>query len=295
MAPAEIDVDVALVRALLAEQHPDLADLPVEIVAHGWDNVMARLGADLAVRVPRRALAAPLIEHEQQWLPVLAPRLQVPVPVPVRVGVPSRALGYPWGWSVVPWIAGLRGSDVPVDRRRPLAEPLADLYRTLHLPTPRDAPANPVRGVPLATRDGAVRDRVASGVVPGPERVLAVWSQAAAAAPWAGPALWIHGDPHPGNLVLAEDDSLRAVVDFGDLTAGDPATDLATAWLTFDAPGRRRFRERLGDLYPADDPVWLRARGWALSMATSMLTSGPEHAWVHAMGAEALDRVLDDS
>ena len=29
--PADVDVDEALVRALLADQHPDLADLPLEV------------------------------------------------------------------------------------------------------------------------------------------------------------------------------------------------------------------------------------------------------------------------
>ena len=38
MPAAEVDVDEPLVRALLAEQHPDLADRTVAVVANGWDN-----------------------------------------------------------------------------------------------------------------------------------------------------------------------------------------------------------------------------------------------------------------
>ncbi|WP_418276708.1 aminoglycoside phosphotransferase family protein [Isoptericola jiangsuensis] len=304
MAAAEIEIDVALVRALLAEQHPDLAGLPLRVVAQGWDNVMARLGDDLVVRVPRRALAAPLVEHEQRWLPQLAPGLPVAVPVPVRVGVPSPALGYPWSWSVVPWFDGVRAADVPLARRRALASPLAGVLRALHTPAPAGFPVNPVRGVPLATRDAAVRDRLASGVVPEATAVEALWDRVVAAPPWDGPPRWLHGDLHPGNLVVTEevpddvgrgDVGLVAVADFGDLTAGDPATDLATAWLTFDAVGRATFRDRLAERYPAEDPVWVRARGWAVSMSTSMLTSGPEHAWVLDMGRQALEQVLGDA
>ena len=59
--PACVDVTVDLVRRLLAEQHPDLAELPVSVAAHGWDNVVLHLGADLAVRVPRRTEAARLV------------------------------------------------------------------------------------------------------------------------------------------------------------------------------------------------------------------------------------------
>ena len=56
---AEIDVDEALVRSLLAEQHPDLARLSVVKVDAGWDNTLWRLGDELLVRLPRRAVAAP--------------------------------------------------------------------------------------------------------------------------------------------------------------------------------------------------------------------------------------------
>lgn len=298
---ADLDVTVGLVRGLLAEQHPDLAELPLRVVANGWDNVMLRLGDDLAVRVPRREVAAHLVEHEQQWLGVLAPRLPVAVPVAVRVGRPSPALGYPWSWSVVPWVAGVRAADVPVGRRRRIAGELAAFHRALHLPAPSDAPVNPFRGAPITTRDTAVRGRVERGIVPDGEEALALWSRLVAAPAWDGPPVWIHGDPHPGNLVVtgdgpdAEGGALAAVVDFGDMTAGDPATDLAAAWLVLDAPGRATYRDALSDRYPADDPVWLRARGWALTMSTSMFESGPENAWVRRMGVEALHRVLADA
>ena len=53
--PAEIGIDEALVRALLREQHADLADLALIDVGEGWDNKLFRLGDELAVRLPRRA------------------------------------------------------------------------------------------------------------------------------------------------------------------------------------------------------------------------------------------------
>ena len=87
--PAEVVIDQALVRALLREQHSDLANLPLIDVGEGWDNKLFRLGEALAVRVPRRAIAAPLIDQEQRWLPALSSRLPVPIPAPVRIGRPG--------------------------------------------------------------------------------------------------------------------------------------------------------------------------------------------------------------
>ena len=104
MPVAEVDIDVELVAGLLADQHPDLAGLRLRPLAHGWDNESFRLGDDLVVRLPRRAAAAELVVHEQRWLGELAAELPVPIPAPVRTGRPGR--GYPWSWSVVPWLAG---------------------------------------------------------------------------------------------------------------------------------------------------------------------------------------------
>jgi len=114
MPAAEVSVSPELVRRLLAAQQPDLAHLPVRVVAYGWDNLMYRLGDELAVRLPRRAAAAGLIVNEQRWLPVVAPRLPLPVPAPVRAG--RAALGYPWPWSIVPFLPGqLAAREPPAD------------------------------------------------------------------------------------------------------------------------------------------------------------------------------------
>ncbi|PFG40015.1 aminoglycoside phosphotransferase (APT) family kinase protein [Georgenia soli] len=289
MPVAEVDVDESLVRHLLGEQHADLAALPLRLVANGWDNVLWRLGEDLAVRVPRRRQAAALVEHEQRWLPELAPRLPVPVPVPVRTGGPTA--GYPWHWSVVPWLAGSPAAHVPAAERDATAEQLAEFVLALHIPAPPDAPHNPVRGVPLSSREDAVRERLATGAVPHAARVEGLWEELVRVPHWEGPPSWVHGDLHPANLLLDAAGGLAAVLDFGDMTAGDPATDLATAWLTLDAPARRRFADALGGHY--DDAAWQRGRGWALCMATAMVAHSDDEPVLAAVGRETLCHVLD--
>ncbi len=77
---------------LLADQHPDLAHMPLRAIEAGWDNAMFRLGDHLAVRLPRRAAAAALIDHEQTWLPRLAAQLLLQAPVPYRTGAASPRL-----------------------------------------------------------------------------------------------------------------------------------------------------------------------------------------------------------
>jgi aminoglycoside phosphotransferase (APT) family kinase protein len=272
MPRAEVVVDVARVRSLLATAAPRWAELPLREVARGWDNAVYRLGDDLAVRVPLRAVAAPLIDHEARWLPELAPRLPIATPVPVLVGEP--AIGYPWRWAVVPWVDGQVLAEVPVADRTRYAAQLADVLVALHRPAPAAAPENRFRGVPLTERATTVD--VDWSVLAARHPSVSVWAleeawrRGLAADPWPGPPLWLHGDPHPLNLVVAGD-RLAGLIDFGDVTSGDPASDLATTWMTFDAAGREPFRLRVDAAGVVDAAVWDRAAAWAARIATALL------------------------
>jgi aminoglycoside phosphotransferase (APT) family kinase protein len=287
----EVDVTAPLVRALLREQHPDLADLPLRWVGTGWDNALWRLGDDLAVRVPVRESSVPHVAHEQQWLPVLAPLLPVDVPVPVRVGVPGS--GFPWPWSVVPWFDAVSAAVTPVAERGAWAHRLADVFVALHRPAPADAPTNAFRGVPVAPRRAAVQARLEVLAPEERDRVLARFDELAAAPSWDGPALWVHGDPHPANLLVHEG-TLRAVIDFGDVTAGDPASDLSTAWLTFEPEARAAFRARVDAACGWDDAMWSRAQAWALSMSLVLLGHPVEYPHLAAIGRHGLAQALAD-
>lgn len=289
---AEIQVDTDLVRRLLREQQPALADEPLQLVANGWDNYIFRLGTVHAVRLPRRRVAVQLAANEQQWLPGLTADLPVATSAPVFAGRPSEV--FPWPWNITRWFAGSEVSLQPRDRNVELAAPLAGFLNAFHRPAPPDYPRNPVRGVPLSARDNAVQERLASGMVPHAARVRELWEAAAVLPPWPGPDLWLHGDLHPANLVGSPDGGLQAVIDFGDLTAGDPATDLAAAWLVFDQYGRSAFRSALGPQYDADPYVWGRARGWAVCMASALLAHSDDHPGMYLVGSETLMEILTD-
>ena len=289
MPAAEVTVDADVVRALLRDQHPDLADLELRRVAFGWDNVVFRLGDDLAVRLPRRQQAAALVEHEQRWLPQLAPRLPLPIPAPVRVGRPAS--GYPWSWSVVEWMDGGEAATAPPDDATEAATVLGGFLRALHRPAPVDAPINPYRGIPLPERDALTREAIAklTGEVDVPV-VLARWEELAATPPWTGPPLWLHGDLHPANLVVRAG-RLVGVIDFGDLTSGDPATDLMVAWALLPRAAHPTLRAAAGEV---DDDTWRRARGWALAHAVACLASSADNPVIAAMGRRGLAAVLAD-
>jgi aminoglycoside phosphotransferase (APT) family kinase protein len=288
---AEVEVDAALAQALLREQHPILAHLPCVPVDAGWDNVMVRLGDTFCLRLPRRAAAAALIEHEQAWLPALAEKLPLHIPVPLWTGEPG--CGYPWRWSIIPWLAG-----EPADLEPPHtgeAAKLGAFLKALHTPAPAEAPLNPVRGVPLQKRAPAVEDRMRRLESQSPlitREMWRMWAAALAAPMDVGPT-WIHGDLHPRN-VLVEDGAFSGIIDWGDIAAGDRATDLAAIWMLFDDPqARRQAWQAYGSVTYA---TYMRAKGWAIGFGVMLLEAGladdPRHA---AVGEQTLRRIAAGS
>ncbi len=286
---AEVRIDSELVSRLLAAQAPHLAEPHVEPFSHGWDNEMFALGPDLLVRLPRREASAGLIEHEIAVLPALAPHLPAPVPVPVFAGRPGQ--GFPWRWTVVPRLPGHSAADVPVADRGPAADGLAEFLAALHRPAPDHAPHNPFRAVPVSARAQGWRPRIeAVAGRDGLGRWLR-WSQAPA---WRDAPRWVHGDPHPMNLLLHADASLAGVIDFGDVCAGDPASDLAVAWLMFDAPARAAFRAACNLLGSYDEAIWQRAWCWALGLACVFTLASDDMPALAAIARHGLAETLAD-
>ena len=257
-----------LVRALLRDQHPDLADLELQDVNGGWDNQQWRLGQNLAVRLPRTERAPALLRTEQTWLPVLAKRLPLPTPTPVRIGKPSRLFEHTW--TIARWVEGEPADHAPITRVE-AADVLAEFLGALHNQAPADAPANPVRGIPLA----GLRDGLDSGFAVIADQASAdgareIWETALAAPVWQGAPLWLHGDLHPANVVV-RNGALAGVIDFGEMCAGDPATDLSAAWILLPAGAANRFFDAYGQ---ADEATITRARGWAVLRALGLITIG---------------------
>jgi aminoglycoside phosphotransferase (APT) family kinase protein len=286
---AEFEIDTAFVAGLLSDQHPDLAQLPLREVDAGWDNAMFRLGDRLSIRLPRRAAAAALIAHEQIWLPRLADRLALPVPTPYRIGRPAR--GYPWRWTVLPWLKGM-----PADQNEAhpsQAQPFAAFLRSLHVPAPADAPSNPMRGVSLRQRAPVIEarmERLASKTSLITPQITHIW-QMALQAPLDISPTWLHGDLHPRN-VLVERGVITGIIDWGDITSGDCATDLASIWMLFAEPRARQ--DALAAYANLSEATLHRAKGWAVLFGVMLLESGlidnPRNALI---GERTLRRVAE--
>ncbi|MFJ9447829.1 aminoglycoside phosphotransferase family protein [Kitasatospora sp. NPDC101235] len=296
MIESEIEISEDLVRDLLREQHPDLAELPIREVEGGWGNQMWRLGDKMAVRMQRMDKLPDLQLKERRWLPVLASRLPLPIPTPVRTGAPSER--FPKVWTVMTWVEGTPLDHTSITRPNHAADTLAAFLKALHAEAPADAPdASDFGAHPRECTDGF--EKFLQAVDLGgfaEDDIRAVWDDAVVAPEWKGPRVWVHGDLHPANVVVA-DGTLAGVVDFGALFAGDPAWDLVAAWLLLPTGGASRFFDSYAQ---ADDAAVRRARGLAAMKSLFLMLMGQngdrglpggKPNWGPA-GRSALDRVL---
>jgi aminoglycoside phosphotransferase (APT) family kinase protein len=135
-----------------------------------------------------------------------------------------------------------------------------------------------------------------------------MWADALAAPVYAGLPRWLHGDLHPGNILHSER-RLSGVIDFGDITAGDPAADLSVAWMLLPLEWHEAFRaayavsraayaaaggpgDDAGDDAADDRALWRRARGWALALGIVFLAHSAGNPELLGIGRRTLAAVL---
>jgi aminoglycoside phosphotransferase (APT) family kinase protein len=272
-----------------------LAILDVDL--DGWDNRTFRLGDDMSIRLPSADTYVPQVDKEHRWLPVLAPYLPCPIPLPLAKGVPGCS--FPRPWSVYGWLNGSVATRDQIGDLDEFAQDLAQFLGVLYsIPItdgPRAGDHSFNRGGPLHRWDEQFRGAISamSNVIEA-ARAREVWG-AAVASVWTNQPVWVHGDVTPSNL-LSTGGRLSGVLDFGCCAIGDPACDLTIAWTLFDRPSAATFR----NLLPLDAGTWDRARGWALWKAcishvqALRLNRDPERAGVRFGWARSPRQVVEE-
>jgi aminoglycoside phosphotransferase (APT) family kinase protein len=269
MHDGEVEIDFALVKRLLSDQFPQLAESPLTIVrSTGTVNAIYRLGDELSIRLPRLGTWAEDIEREWAWLPKLAPHISINIPQPLARGKPTA--WYPYPWAIYHWIEGSPYQDELITDERQAAYDLANFILELRKVDMTGAPRGGRR--PLIELDAVTRSTIeAARHVIDAETALAAWRLALEAPPWDGKPVWIHGDLLKSNL-LVQAGRLCAVIDFGGVGIGDPAADVVPAWSVFGKSGRAAFRQALA----VDEATWRRARGYALHQALLIIPYYPQ-------------------
>jgi aminoglycoside phosphotransferase (APT) family kinase protein len=283
---AEITVDEPLARRLIASQFPDVPLEGLQLLGEGWDNTVWLAGGRWAFRFPRREVAIPGFERELAALPVLAPRLPLPVPEPLYVGRPSA--DFPWPWFGARHVPGVEPLGLDETARRRMARSFARFLRALHsAPLIDGLPDDPMGRADMAVRvprtDASLVDLERERLWRTPRHVTVLLEEAAS-LPRPEPVAVLHGDLHMRHLLVDESRELCGVIDFGDICVGDPSVDLTLLWSLLPPAGRADFLAEYG---PLREDQLLRARVLAINLCAVLALYG-HHENLPAVRDEAL-------
>lgn len=282
-----LDIDETLVRRLLDAQFPEWANLSLErIRSSGTVHVIYRLGSTMSVRLP---LATRFDgDTDKCWLDFMAPLVELRIPRVLGEGGPDEA--YPCRWVVTDWLPGgpwqdeIVGDDEQVDVLVRFIRALQRVTRD-ESPCPATDDVTGLHGRNRTVRAGAEAARQWVDT----ERVLASWDRALEATPWTAEPLLVHGDLFPGN-VLVEGGRVSAIIDWGNVHFGDPATDLVAAWRLFGRDARREFVSA----FEFDRDTWVRAHGLALASVNGIAYYADTNPGFVGQLKRTLDEALAD-
>lgn len=286
-------VTIELAHKLISEQCPQWANDPlVQLESAGTDHVLFRLGEDRLLRLPVADWAYDQAAKEYQWLSRLG-RLPLQLSAPLFLGHPGQ--NYPIHWSIVQWIEGQTASHDAISDWDSASEAIAHFLQVLWQVDAANGPVagdhNGYRGSHLSRRDKAVHqalDQLRHDIPV--DALVAQWRQALDATPDALPHKWLHGDLHIGNLI-ARDGKLVGVIDWGLMGIGDPAVDLMVAWTWLPTSHREMFKHQMD----CDEAIWMRARGWAISVAVIALAYyRGSHGPMERIAADTLQALADE-
>lgn len=201
----------------------------------GAANHVFQLGADMVLRIPRSSSFARDLRTEADVIP-LARGLGIRTPAVVAYDDSCSVVDVPY--MVVERARGtdLCQRDLPPQRAVPVLREVGRQLGVLHRETSVLGARPP--GVPAADEGGDPEALVAELLVagqldPGTARWLTGWFQHLTPyRPLTRHEVLVHGDVSPPNVLVTDTGDLGALVDWGDATWADPATDFAKLPLT---------------------------------------------------------------
>lgn len=264
----DVELDLASAATIVAAQFPSFAHADPCELGRGWDNLCIEYPDETVFRFPTRRMGAEIASNEMAALPDLSTRVPLPIPVPTHFGDPIGDYPYRFfGYLKIPGdplqIGGVEN-----------AERLGEFLAVLHAIDPAKPPYASLPGDTLKRADRLMEKIDLRG-----GQIIAEWPDRAdwardlmrrAEAELAGyspsaTARVVHGDLYARH-VLAKDDRISGVIDWGDIHLGSADIDLSIAFSAFCGADRRAFWHAYGALPRQEGLARARAMMYALAM-----------------------------
>lgn len=217
-----------LAAGAIGRQFPPLAALPVALLGEGGDHWAFAVGEPWVFRFPRGVGGGEALLTEARLLTVLAPRLPLPVPVPVFIGQPDEKFSE--AFTGAARMAGGLGLGTRLTKPEEAGRSLGRFLRALHAQNEGEALA---LGLTLDFdstfsdwQEAALEalDATASQF-PDAENWRTMLTQPPNSQPQRPVVL--HGDLAAEHALIGADGVITGILDWTDAAIGDAARDLA--------------------------------------------------------------------
>jgi aminoglycoside phosphotransferase (APT) family kinase protein len=295
------ELNAAGVEEILARRFPELAPVRAAYLGAGMDSVAFEVDGKWVFRFPLRQDVERQLFVERAILPVLAPLLPLAIPRFAFAGVPGEDC--PMHFAGYEKLPGVSATEVPASSMNfpGVARQLGQFLTVLHRFPVGEAERLGVRTQRAeddfeAVRAGALADLAATTAYVGAASVGRVRrylerAQPVAAPPW--PLVLTHYDLAAEHVLLdVNDGKATGVIDWGDVSIGDPTVDF---FGLFTWGGDSLVRAVL-DNYDgiADERLLDRVRPWGMFRAVQDIRFGVDRGLsaVIEMAVQALEREL---
>jgi aminoglycoside phosphotransferase (APT) family kinase protein len=270
-----VDISDELAAALVRDQHPDLSSLDVGRRYVFDDHLTIRLGDDLCLNMPTVPGIGEAMVVSAEWLDLVSVEWSFPAGIPVRLGEPST--NYPFHWEIARWIPGSNAGIVPLTEEAVI--PLGKALHQVHTMVPAWAPASVEAGTPLSRQrktwhelTALLRDAIGpKGNRVDPSDLSSRWEKAVDTV-IDTPQRWTHGNLDP-RYVVSDRGCFGGIGSWWTFGAGDPAADIAAAFLLIHREAEPTFLEAYG---PVSRATRERIAGyWLLRVLRYAMSSNP--------------------
>lgn len=268
-------INVLTIKNLIAQQFPQYIDLPlIPVKNSGNDNRTFHLGTSMLIRCPSKKKYSCRIVKEFKCLSILSERLDkltsISMTKPIACGKANDE--YPYNWLINTYIEGdqITRENIKEIDLNILAKDLGTFLNCLYnipinifnkdeLEGLKPSEENFFRGGNLENYTSDVHKAVEIlGNSIDNKIVYEIWNNALQTV-WNNTPVIVHGDISWGNTII-KNGTLNGIIDWGQVSVGDPACDLVVYWILFDESSRKIFR----DTVDLSEDTWKRARAWCL-------------------------------
>ncbi|MBN2176332.1 MAG: phosphotransferase [Demequinaceae bacterium] len=284
-----VEISDELAAALVREQHPDLAELDISRRYVFDDHLTIRLGDDLCLNLPTVPGLGDAMVSAAEWLDLVSAEWSFPAGTPVRLGEPTA--DYPFPWQISHWVPGSNAAILPFMKEA--AKPLGDALRQVHTTAPAWAPASEEAGTPLSRHrktwhilTALLRDAIGPRGNRIDPALLSVRWEKAVDTVIDSPSRWTHGNLDP-RYVVSNRGLFGGIGSWWTFGAGDPAADIAAAFLLIHRDDEAAFLESYGQVSRATRE---RIAGYWLLRVLRYATSSNPFLW--RLGWARLDELI---